>query len=92
MIYLTSDQHFGHTNILQYCKNRQYDTVTQMNKAMIANWNAIVSDTDEVFVVGDFTLDKNPEKTDILRENLETLEEIIKDSEGPKVNRLVYTK
>lgn len=55
MIYITSDQHFGHANIIKYC-DRPFDSVQQMDEAMIACWNEVVRPDDTVYVVGDFTL------------------------------------
>ena len=55
MIYFTADLHFGHTNIIKYC-NRPFDSVEQMDKSLIKNWNATVSQKDEVYILGDFTM------------------------------------
>lgn len=52
-IFFTSDTHFGHQNILKFCK-RPWDTVEEMNEALIANWNAVVKEDDIVFHLGDF--------------------------------------
>ena len=52
-ILLTADPHFGHRKILQYC-NRPFANVSEMDEALITNWNSVVSHTDEIHVVGDF--------------------------------------
>ena len=44
-IYVTSDTHFNHKNIIEYC-NRPYSSVEEMNKAIIDNWNSVVKDED----------------------------------------------
>ena len=54
-IYVTSDTHFNHKNIIEYC-NRPYSSVEEMNKAIIDNWNSVVKDEDTVYVLGDFCL------------------------------------
>ena len=51
-IYFTSDLHFGHRNVLRFC-NRPWTDEKEMGPALIANWNAVVSDNDIVFVLGD---------------------------------------
>ena len=67
--FYTSDQHFGHANVIQRC-NRPCADVDEMDAAMIANWNAVVGDTDIVYVLGDFSLhsvDRTREIFDALR-------------------------
>lgn len=54
MIYFTSDTHFGHENIIRFCK-RPFVDAQQMDEVMIANWNAVVSEKDEVYHLGDFS-------------------------------------
>lgn len=54
-IYVTSDTHFNHKNIIEYC-NRPYSSVEEMNKAIIDNWNSVVKDEDTVYMLGDFCL------------------------------------
>ena len=58
MIFLISDNHFGHFNIIRYC-NRPFTTAEQMNSHMITEWNRVVTPQDTVIVVGDFIFYKN---------------------------------
>lgn len=51
--FFTSDTHFGHENIIKFCK-RPFSSVEEMNEALVENWNKVVSDTDTVFHLGDF--------------------------------------
>lgn len=53
MIYLTSDTHFYHNNIIRYC-NRPFTSVDEMNETIINNWNAKVNRSDTVYFLGDF--------------------------------------
>lgn len=53
MIFFTSDQHFNHKNIITYC-NRPFQSVKEMNDTMIEKWNAVVSPSDTVYILGDF--------------------------------------
>lgn len=55
MIFFTSDLHFGHYNVIQYC-NRPFDTVEQMNEYMVEKWNEVVGPDDIVYVLGDFAM------------------------------------
>ena len=52
-VYFTADTHFGHGAIIKYGK-RPYRSVEEMDEALIANWNARVSDSDRVYHLGDF--------------------------------------
>lgn len=54
-VFFTSDTHFGHTRIIEFC-NRPFGSTEEMNEAMIANWNSVVGPDDHVFHLGDFAL------------------------------------
>lgn len=60
MYWFTSDQHFGHTNILQYCK-RPFHTIEEMNVNLIERFNSKVKEGDTTIHCGDFTLKHNSE-------------------------------
>lgn len=57
MIYFTSDLHFGHLKVIDYC-NRPYKDLEEMHKAIITIWNQTVKEGDTVYVLGDFSLNK----------------------------------
>ncbi len=50
--FYTSDSHFGHKNILKYC-NRPFSNVTEMDEALISNWNKVVRKDDIIYHLGD---------------------------------------
>jgi calcineurin-like phosphoesterase family protein len=50
--YFTSDLHFGHANVIKY-SNRPFASVQAMDEALIANWNSVVTQHDEVWLLGD---------------------------------------
>ena len=57
-IFIISDTHFGHENILSFTdehKNvvRSFSDVDEMDALMIENWNKTVKDTDIVYHLGD---------------------------------------
>lgn len=54
--WITSDQHFGHRKVIEYC-GRPFSDVEEMNKAIIERHNAIVKPEDTVWHLGDFALD-----------------------------------
>lgn len=52
---VTSDQHFGHDNILKYTP-RPFDTIDEMNQKFIELWNSVVGENDTVLHLGDAAL------------------------------------
>lgn len=54
-IFLTSDTHFSHTDIISYCK-RPYLNTSEMNQSLINNWNSVINDDDIVYHLGDFSM------------------------------------
>ena len=57
-IYFTSDLHIGHNKNFIY-GNRGFPDVFSHDKAIVDNWNSIVEDEDEVYVLGDIMLGDN---------------------------------
>ncbi len=51
-IWVWSDQHFNHKNIINY-SNRPFDNVLEMNEQMVHNNNLVVKEHDLVIWVGD---------------------------------------
>lgn len=63
--FFTSDTHFNHTNIIQYC-HRPFKNVDQMNETLITNWNHVIHPEDTIFHLGDFCLGDSTEWNKIL--------------------------
>jgi calcineurin-like phosphoesterase family protein len=57
-IFLMSDTHFDHDNIIKYC-SRPFKNRHEMNKHMCYNWNSIVGYSDLVYFLGDITYGRN---------------------------------
>ena len=54
-IFLTSDTHFRHKNILEYC-GRPFFSMEHMERELIRNWNSVVGVDDTVYHLGDFSM------------------------------------
>lgn len=70
MIFVTSDTHFNHANIIEYDK-LSFDSVESMNRHIIQKWNATVGQNDLVYHLGDFGMG-----------SLEYLKELLKRLNG----------
>jgi calcineurin-like phosphoesterase family protein len=65
-IFVISDTHFGHENILGFKLEdgsavRTFHDVHHMNETMVENWNKTVSDSDIVYHLGDVYFGKGYE-------------------------------
>lgn len=50
-----SDPHFLHANIVSF-SGRPFEDVTEMNEALVENWNRTVGDDDLIWVLGDVAM------------------------------------
>lgn len=57
MYFFTSDEHYGHRNIIKYC-NRPFESAQEMDAEIIKRHNEVVCQNDIVVHAGDFTLAK----------------------------------
>ena len=67
-VFLTSDTHFGHTNICRFTTSdgkpvRPWDNAEEMDEALVANWNRVVKPNDKVYHLGDVVINKKSLKT-----------------------------
>ena len=70
-IFLCSDHHFFHSNILTFKREdgtplRVFDDVNHMNEYMIVQHNRVVTPNDKVYFLGDVTMAKNAKGLEIL--------------------------
>ena len=68
-IWITSDLHFWHNNILRYNPvTRVWNTVEEMNIALIEEWNSKVAKGDIIYHNGDFSFGSPAKTEEILRQ------------------------
>lgn len=76
MRWFTADLHFGDEAVISYCK-RPFQTVDEMNDALVRNWNEKVSATDDVYIIGDLIYGMPKGKVGPLLESLKGCKHLI---------------
>lgn len=51
-VFITSDHHFFHDNVIPFC-GRPFRSIHGMEETLVSLHNAVVSDSDDVFFLGD---------------------------------------
>lgn len=82
-IFLTSDTHFYHTNIIKYC-HRPFKDVDDMNEHMISRWNETITSDDVVYHLGDFAFNIHRNKLQWLFDRLNGHKILIKGNHDHK--------
>ena len=57
MNYYIADLHLGHANCIRF-DERPFADADEMNKALVDNWNNVVTNADTVHILGDFIWSK----------------------------------
>jgi calcineurin-like phosphoesterase family protein len=58
-IFIISDLHLEHANIMKYCHRDQFEDVHQMNYEMVSRWNQTVGKFDTVYFLGDLVFSRD---------------------------------
>lgn len=73
-VWLTSDHHFGHANLLtftgadgDYFRGDRFSSVEEMDEYMVERWNSVVKPGDKVYHLGDFTMGLKRHSLDICK-------------------------
>lgn len=67
MIYFTSDFHFGHNKDFIYEK-RGFSSIQEHDATLLHNFNEVLTEEDELYILGDVFLDDNEHGMDCLRQ------------------------
>jgi calcineurin-like phosphoesterase family protein len=85
MIFFTSDTHFGHFNVIEYSR-RPFNTSQEMTRELIRRWNAVVSEGDIVYHLGDVSFLRPTRTMDILYQ-LKGKKHLIRGNHDKRVNK-----
>lgn len=69
MNYYISDLHFFHKNVTNEGSNfdnRPFDTLEEMHNVLIKNWNSTVTNSDNVYILGDLAWKENEESIKLI--------------------------
>ena len=64
--FFTSDSHYFHRSILELGDGRPFDSVEEMNEAMIQRWNERVQPNDTIYHLGDFSFGTQSQNNSVL--------------------------
>lgn len=53
--YFTADLHLGHPQVLEFC-GRPFRNIEEHDRGLVDRWNNRVTDADDIYVLGDFSL------------------------------------
>lgn len=87
-IFFTSDIHFMHNRGFLY-EPRGFQSVEEMNQAIVERWNNIVTPNDEVYILGDIMLNDNVEGMRLL-ESLNGYLHIILGNHDTLTRQILY--
>jgi len=68
-IFLVSDLHLDHDNIIRYCK-RPFRDAREMNNVLIRNWNDTIREGDLVYFLGDLAFGRGSRTTEYYLQHL----------------------
>ena len=88
-VYWTSDLHFSHNRILDFCREtRQGDTPEEMNELIIERWNMKVRPGDIIHILGDISFD-TVENTIKLLKRLQGAKHVIRGNHDHVIDKVV---
>jgi len=67
--WVTSDLHFGHKNIMTFCRQSRARfnlDLAYMNEAMVKEWNDLIAPEDTVYILGDVAFLPAPKATEYM--------------------------
>lgn len=65
-VFITSDTHFSHANILTAGRGRPFRSISEHDNALVDNWNSVVTPADTVIHMGDVAMSHRAESLPII--------------------------
>lgn len=81
-IFLFSDLHLDHENIIKYC-GRPFADISDMNDVLVRNWNYTVREDDQIYFLGDLVFGKGARKPEFWLPKLNGVKTFITGSHDP---------
>jgi calcineurin-like phosphoesterase family protein len=71
-LFLISDLHLGHANIIRHCSRPFFfSDPDEMDRVLLDNWNYVISETSRVYFLGDLRYGTNTMSADVYRQKLQ---------------------
>lgn len=87
-IFVISDLHLGHQNVIRYCK-RPFENSESMDCELARRWNNAVKNDDTVYFLGDFVFHGSPK---YWKTNLKGRKTFIRGNHDHKLKGTVHDK
>ena len=87
-IWVISDTHFGHENIIKYC-DRTFSDTKEMNECIIDNWNSVVQPQDIIYHLGDVYMDCSGEEANSILKRLKGRKRLILGNHDDGKNKVL---
>lgn len=89
-VHFTADLHLGHAGIIAMSQ-RPFASIEEHDRALVANWNAVVAPRDDVWVVGDFAHRADPKHAAAIFWQLAGSKHLVLGNhDGPETQRLAW--
>lgn len=89
MVYFTADLHLGHAGIISR-KNRPFSSVEEMNRTLVTNYNAVVRNSDTVYLLGDLCHKMPPTEADAILRRLNGKKYLIRGNHDKEYDPSIF--
>lgn len=90
-IWFWSDTHFNHKNILAYEPSRHFDSVEEMNQALVNAWNSTVAQNDAIYFLGDLAMGRHEDIVSIFQQLHGNIHLVVGNHDDTKTRNLPWS-